>query len=83
MGVERVEEGIEGRRSGSPSGFEEEGSKTVGPRTGISMHTVECQVDFSLIKDISKMIKVKSTLGVEVFKIKPPVGGRELPRRLT
>jgi hypothetical protein len=27
---------------------------------------VECQVDFSLIKDISKMIKVKSTLGVEV-----------------
>jgi hypothetical protein len=44
---------------------------------------VECQVDFSLIKDISKMIKVKSTLGVEVFKIKPPVGGRELPRRLT
>jgi hypothetical protein len=30
MGVERVEEGIEGRRSGSPSEFEEEGPKPSG-----------------------------------------------------
>lgn len=68
VGVEGIEEREQIGGCGRLGSFEEQGPKPIGARTGIGVHTPDCQVNLLTIESSFKMAEVKGTFRVKLIQ---------------